>query len=65
MACARNLGKTEVGLCRLTHQRQSKRRRRCLALLHCNRLLVVAAIYVLINFIVDMLYILVDPRVRL
>jgi peptide/nickel transport system permease protein len=28
-------------------------------------LLVVAAIYVLINFIVDMLYILVDPRVRL
>lgn len=27
-------------------------------------LLVVAAIYVLINFIVDMLYILVDPRVR-
>jgi peptide/nickel transport system permease protein len=28
-------------------------------------LLVVAAIYVLINFIVDMLYIVVDPRVRL
>jgi len=28
-------------------------------------LLVVAAIYVLINFVVDMLYILVDPRVRL
>ncbi|WP_208228815.1 ABC transporter permease [Brenneria izadpanahii] len=28
-------------------------------------LLAVAAIYVLINFIVDMLYILVDPRVRL
>ncbi|WP_134681122.1 ABC transporter permease [Paracoccus ravus] len=28
-------------------------------------LLVVAAIYVLINFITDMLYILVDPRVRL
>jgi peptide/nickel transport system permease protein len=28
-------------------------------------LLVVAAIYVFINFIVDMLYILVDPRVRL
>jgi peptide/nickel transport system permease protein len=28
-------------------------------------LLVVAAIYVLINFAVDMLYILVDPRVRL
>lgn len=28
-------------------------------------LLVVAAIYVLINFIVDMLYVLVDPRVRL
>ena len=28
-------------------------------------LLVVTAIYVLINFIVDMLYILVDPRVRL
>jgi len=28
-------------------------------------LLVVAAIYVLINFFVDMLYILVDPRVRL
>ena len=28
-------------------------------------LLVVAAIYVLINFIVDMLYIIVDPRVRL
>ena len=28
-------------------------------------LLVVAAIYVLINFMVDMLYILVDPRVRL
>ncbi len=28
-------------------------------------LLTVAAIYVLINFIVDMLYILVDPRVRL
>ena len=27
-------------------------------------LLVVAAIYVLINFVVDMLYILVDPRVR-
>jgi peptide/nickel transport system permease protein len=28
-------------------------------------LLVVAAIYVLINFVVDILYILVDPRVRL
>lgn len=28
-------------------------------------LLVIAAIYVLINFVVDMLYILVDPRVRL
>ena len=28
-------------------------------------LLVVAAIYVLINFIIDMLYIVVDPRVRL
>jgi peptide/nickel transport system permease protein len=28
-------------------------------------LLVVSAIYVLINFIVDMLYVLVDPRVRL
>ncbi len=28
-------------------------------------LLVVAAIYVLINFIVDMLYVVVDPRVRL
>lgn len=28
-------------------------------------LLVVAAIYVMINFIVDMLYLLVDPRVRL
>ncbi len=28
-------------------------------------LLIVAGVYVLINFLVDMLYILVDPRVRL
>jgi peptide/nickel transport system permease protein len=27
-------------------------------------LLIVAALYVLINFLIDMLYLLIDPRVR-
>jgi peptide/nickel transport system permease protein len=27
-------------------------------------LLVIAGLYVLINFVIDMLYLLVDPRVR-